>query len=101
MVKINPLHGIIAVRLDEREATEGGIALINMEKLDYGVIVATGPGEYQPDGDFREVSVQPGQRIVIAPGSGVELDVDDQTLRFMTQDDIVGIINEKNEIENV
>lgn len=101
MSSVNPINGIIVIRVDKRGETEGGIILINEERLDYGTIIATGPGEYKQDGTFREVKVKAGQRIVIAPGSGVELDIDGDLLTFMVQDDIVGIINEKDEVENV
>jgi len=101
VTKYNPVNGIIIIRIDRRDTSPGGIALVNKEKLDYGVIVATGPGEYKNDGTFREVTVKVGQRIVIAPGSGVELELDGDKLTFMVQDDIVGVINEKDEIEDV
>lgn len=102
MTTLKPINGIIAIRLDKREESQGGIALLNEEKLHYGTILATGPGEYKQDGEFRPVRVEPGQRIVIAPGAGVELDIDGVgKLTFMVQDDIVGIINDKNEVEDV
>ena len=46
MTKYNPVNGIIIIRIDRRDTSAGGIALVNKEKLDYGTIVATGPGEY-------------------------------------------------------
>lgn len=94
MTTLHPLHGIIAVRIDVREETDGGIALLNEEALDSGTVIAAGPGEHKPDGTFLKVSVKPGDRIVVAPASGIKLDIDGEELLFMTQNEIVGIINE-------
>lgn len=92
--QLNPLNGIIVIRLDKRETSEGGIALLNEERLDHGTIIATGPGEHGRDGKFKAVSVIVGQRVIVAPTAGVELEIDGEKLIFMVQDDIVGIIND-------
>lgn len=91
---LKPLHGLIVVRKDEKTETAGGIQLTKLEYFDYGTVIATGKGEYQADGTFKEVTLKPGDRIIIAPGSGVVLNVKDENLLFITQNDIEGIIHD-------
>lgn len=90
--KLQPLHGIIAVRRYTESQSKGGIHYATDKVLDHGEVVAHGPGEYWQDGTYHEVQVKVGDEIVVAPGAGIVLDIDGEPLLFITQNDIEGIV---------
>lgn len=90
--KLQPLHGIIAVKRHTVTKSEGGIEFANEKSLNHGTVVAHGPGEYLPDGTFKKVQVQVGDELVVAPDAGVDLNVEGEPYLFITQNDIEGII---------
>lgn len=91
---LQPLHGIVVVRKDEKTETSGGIKLTKKEYFDYGTVVAVGKGEYQDDGSFKEVTLKVGDRVIVAPGAGIVQNVNDEDLLFIIQNDIEGIIRD-------
>lgn len=93
---IRALHAVIAVRMDEPEEYKGQIYLHKAvrEELETGTVVAAGPGETDNKGKFTENPVKEGDRILIAKGSGVKLDVNGEQLLFVTPTEITGIIRE-------
>lgn len=102
--KLKPLHGIIVLKPEVRSQTEGGIVLIDEERLDYARVVAVGPGEWRKEkrnkpAIFHEVGVNVGDQVVVGPGSGViletEIDGEIESLTYMSETDIVAIIRNK------
>lgn len=94
--KLKPLHGIIVVKMETQNITKGGIHFVNDKRLDYGTVVAVGPGEWIKKGkkyEFRTPDVKVGDVIVVAPGSGVmletEIDGEKDVLTYMSENDIV------------
>lgn len=90
--KLQPLHGIIAVRRFTKEKSDGGILFAKEKVLDHGEVVAHGPGEYWQDGTYHKVQVNVGDEVVVAPGAGIVLDIDGEPLLFITQNEIEGIV---------
>ena len=98
--KLNPLNGIIVLKMKTTDTTEGGIVLVEKQQLDEAEVVAVGPGEWlqKPDKqvEFRHVGVNIGDKVVIGPGSGVtlevEIDGEKELLTFLAETDIVAAI---------
>lgn len=97
--KINPLNGIIVMKMKGAMVSQGGIYYVNEKRLDEAEVVAIGPGEWVKKSgkpEFREVGVTVGDTVVIGPGSGVVLEVtvgkEVETLTFISETDIVAII---------
>ncbi len=100
--KLKPLHGIIVLKLETQDVSEGGIHFVETKRLDHAVVVAAGPGEWMKKKGksvFQEVGVKVGDTVVVAPGSGVALETkigdEMETLTYISQSDIVGIIKRK------
>jgi len=102
--KLKPLHGIIVLKPEVRSQTEGGIVLVEEERLDYARVVAVGPGEWRKEkrnkpAVFHTVDVSVGDQVVVGPGSGVvletEVDGEIESLTYMSETDIVAIIRNK------
>jgi co-chaperonin GroES (HSP10) len=106
--KINPLHGIIVLKMSGITVSEGGIHLVNEKRLDYAEVVAVGPGEWvkKPNKkpEFREVGVKVGNTVVVGPGSGVilevEIDGEKDSLLFMAENDIVAVVKQEETCSN-
>ena len=98
--KINPLHGIVVMKMNGAKESEGGILYVEEQRLDHATVVALGPGEWvQKPGkkpEYRDMNVTIGDTVVIGPGSGVllevEIDGDTETLTFIAENDIVAVI---------
>lgn len=97
--KLQPLHGIIVVKMEITEQSEGGIFYVNPKRLDHATVVAVGPGEWVKEPGkatyFKKVGVKVGDTVVLAPGSGVVLDTEiggeTESLTYMSEHDIVAI----------
>ena len=100
--KLKPLHGIIVLKLETQDVSEGGIHFVETKRLDHAVVVAAGPGEWMKKKGksvFQEVGVKVGDTVVVAPGSGVALETEIgdemEILTYISQSDIVGIVKRK------
>ncbi len=98
--KINPLHGIVVMKMHGTKESEGGILYIEEKRLDHATVVALGPGEWiQKSGkkpEYRGINISVGDTVVIGPGSGVILEVEigdeTDTLTFIAEQDIVAVV---------
>jgi Co-chaperonin GroES (HSP10) len=66
-----PLHSYVLLRSEGRMKSAGGIDLPETATKDYAIVVATGPGEWGPDGKRQEVQVKVGDRIMLDAPAGV------------------------------
>jgi len=98
--KINPLHGIVVMKMHGAKESEGGILYTEEKRLDHATVVALGPGEWvQKPGkkpEYRGMNIAIGDTVVIGPGSGVILEVEIEgetdTLTFISENDIVAVV---------
>ncbi len=96
-----PLHDRVVVRqLTEAEsgtANQFGIIIpdtVSKEKPEQGVVVATGPGKWDEDGERRiPVSVQVGDRVVFSKYGYDEVKVAGEEYFIVSEGNILAIIN--------
>lgn len=94
-VKFRPLHDRVLVRRAEPEKkTAGGIILPDTaeEKPMEGVIVATGKGHVNDNGDVRPLDVKTGDKVIFSKWAGTEVIIDGEELMVMKESDIIGVI---------
>ncbi len=82
----------IAVKPDSVESvTTGGLIVIDTsDKPRRGVVVASGPGVYADDGSFTKQTIQAGDVVAYAAGTGVEIDFDGTKLLIIKEEHVIG-----------
>lgn len=97
MSKIRALKGFVYVKLDESLEFLGRIALPAHAKEDVetGTVISAGPGAYDDKGKFKENPVKDNDRVIIAKGSGIKMEIEGEELLVLTPDEITGIIREE------
>ena len=82
------------VRVDEAEATQGGIFLPEsaQEKPKTGIVVSVGEGRRLEDGSFAPVGVAVGDRVLFTKYGGTEIKVDGEELMVMSTSQILGTL---------
>ncbi len=99
-VKIQPLSDRVVVRplTDEEAGTVSASGIIipdsaKQEKPEQGVIVATGPGKWDEDGEKRiPMEVKEGDRIVFSKYGFDEVKVDDQDYFLVSESNILAVL---------
>ena len=84
------------VRRDESDkVTEGGIVIPGnaQGKSNRGIVVAAGPG-VKVDGKSMGVDVAEGDKILFGKYSGVEIEVNGETLLLMREEEVLAIVRE-------
>ena len=93
---IQPLSDNILIRpLEAEEKTSGGIILPDTakEKPQMGVVMATGPGAWNEDGDKRiEMEVKVGDKVMYKKWGGNEIKVEGEEWTIVEQKDILAIV---------
>lgn len=95
-MKVRPLGDKILVKRAEAQSkTESGIYLPESakDKPKEGKIVALGNGNLNKDtGEYLPFTVKKGDRIIFSSYAGTEIKIDGEEMLIMTEDDILGII---------
>jgi len=93
---IQPLAGFVLIRPLEAEGkTSGGIILPDTakEKPQMGVVMATGQGQWNEDGDHRiEMEVKAGDKVMYKKWGGNEVKVNGEEWTIVEQKDILAIV---------
>ncbi len=93
-MKLIPLADKVVLKATAvEETTKSGIILsaANKEKSDVAEIVAVGPGGVV-DGNEVKMTVQVGQKVIVAKYAGTELKLDDAEYTIVRQSDILAIV---------
>ena len=97
---IEPLGDrVVLLPLEEEEQTFGNIVVPDMgkEKPEMGTVLAVGPGRVTNDGAIVQNQLEEGQ-IVMVPKFGAQVVVvQNETYIIASENDILGIINNKSE----
>ena len=95
MKKIKPLQDRILVkRLEEKETKKGGIIIPDTakEKPLQAEVIAVGSGRILDSGQKVELTLKPGDKVLIGKWSGTEVKVGDEELLILKEDEILGIL---------
>jgi chaperonin GroES len=92
--KLTPLlNRVVIKRLEAPKKTPGGILLPeNSEELPIGEVISAGPGTYDDHGNFQEISLKPGQRVLLPSYGGTTLEFHDQKLSVYKDSEILAVL---------
>ncbi len=97
-MKVRPLADKILVkRAEAKEKTEHGIYLPESAKDQpkEGKVIALGSGILNKEtGDYMPFSVKKGDRVIFSSYAGTEVKIADEEMLIVTEEDILGIIEE-------
>jgi chaperonin GroES len=94
-MKIKPLNDrLLVLRVEEETESAGGIIIPDTakEKPQQGKVVAAGPGKMGEDGQRTPIDVKVGDRILFSKYAGTEIKIDGVEHLFMSEDDILGVL---------
>jgi chaperonin GroES len=97
-MKVRPLADRILVeRQEEAETKKGGIIIPDSakEKPQQGKVLAVGQGRVDDKGNRVAMEVKKGDLILFGKYSGSEIRMDDQDYMIMREDDVLAIIEKK------
>lgn len=96
-MKFHPLQDRILVkRIEAVNTTPSGLIIppTATEKPLEGEVVATGPGRFDDHGNFREVRVRVGERVLFAKFAGVEIKLDGVDHLVLREDELLGVVTD-------
>jgi chaperonin GroES len=94
-LNLKPLADRVVVEPTEREEmTASGIYVPETakEKPQEGKVVAVGPGRRDEDGDYVDMDVKLGDRVLYAKYAGTEVKLDDKKYLILKESDILAIL---------
>ncbi len=94
---LHPLRDNVLVRRRLSETTTGAGVLIPdavRKPLDYGCVVAVGPGRRAHDGTLILPGVVPGDEVALAPNRGTEVNLAGEKLLVISERDVLGVLSE-------
>ncbi len=96
-MKVRPLQDRILVERIEEEMKKGNIIIPDTakEKPQQGKVIAVGPGRIDESGKRIPMDVKKGDMILFGKYSGNEIKVDDKELLIMREEDVLAIIEKK------
>lgn len=95
-MKVKPLNDrVLVIRVDKENTSKGGIIIPDTahKKSQEGKIVAIGPGKIGEDGKRIPLDVKAGDRVIFSRYAGTEIKIDDIEHLFMTESDILAVID--------
>ncbi len=99
-MKVKPLADRVLVEvIEETETKKGGIILPDTakEKPQEGKVIAVGPGRIDEKGNRIQPEVKKGDRVLFGKYSGQEVKIEDKEYLIIREDDILAIIERKEE----
>ena len=94
---VTPLHDRIVVKPDEDEKVSAGGILIApkaTEKSVLGTVLAIGTGKYMDNGQFREIKVKVGDRIVFGKNAGAPIKLHGDEVVIMREEEVLAILKD-------
>jgi chaperonin GroES len=96
MANVRPLHDRVLVRrIEEAEQKVGGIIIPDTakEKPLQAEVMAVGSGRLLDNGKKLELTLKPGDKVLIGKWSGTEVKIGDEELLILKEDEILGILS--------
>ena len=94
------LNRVVVKKAEAITKTKGGIILTSgkEERLNFGTIIACGPGKTLEDGSVRETLVKVGDTVLLPEYGGSKVTLaDDEELFIYRDDDIMGTLHDPSE----
>ena len=94
------LNRVVVKKAEALTKTKGGIILTSgkEERLNFGTIIACGPGKTLEDGSVRETLVKVGDTVLLPEYGGSKVTLaDDEELFIYRDDDIMGTLHDPSE----
>ena len=94
------LNRVVVKKAEAITKTKGGIILTSgkEERLNFGTVIAVGPGRHQEDGSIRETLVKVGDQVLLPEYGGAKVILaDEQELFIYRDDDIMGTLHDPSE----
>ena len=96
--KLRPLMNRVLVKKAEPlTKTKGGILLTEnrQDQLNFGVVIAVGPGRHLDNGQLKPVSVKEGETVLLPEYGGSKVTLGDEAEYYIYRDDdIVGTLHD-------
>jgi chaperonin GroES len=95
MPNVKPLRDRVLVRrIEETEQKVGGIIIPDTakEKPLQAEVIAVGSGRILDSGQKVELTLKPGDKVLIGKWSGTEVKVGDEELLILKEDEVLGIL---------
>jgi chaperonin GroES len=85
---------VVVAPAKAKTMTEGGLVIpeVAHEVPMRGTVLAVGPGRIEPGIGTRPCAVQVGDEVLFGRYAGVEVTLDDESVRVMREDDIMGTL---------
>ena len=96
MANVKPFRDRVLVRrIEEAEQKVGGIIIPDTakEKPLQAEVIAVGSGRLLDNGPKVELTLKPGDKVLIGKWSGTEVKIDDEELLILKEDEILGILS--------
>ncbi len=98
MTNIKPLGKRVLIQRSKAPTSKGGILLPEtaQEKPKEGVVVATGPGFLDENGNRQSLTLKVGDRVLFSAYSGTEVKTSTETegeYLIISEDDVLGILS--------
>merc|ERR1712228_922561 len=90
------LDRVLVKRIEPPTKSIGGVLLPEsaQTKLNEGVVIATGPGKRDKDGQLLPMGVKPEDKVLLPQYGGNEVTIEDEDLVLFRDDDILGVLKE-------
>lgn len=100
MEKVFPTDNRVLILIAEGEKMKGTLYLPHAEETSVkrGTVVEVGPGKLNEQGKWIVPKFRKGQTVLVGNYSGYEVELDGNKMRIISADDIIAIVEEK---ENV
>ena len=85
---------IVKVQQPDKE-TAGGIIIANSKNdgVVEGEIVSVGPGAYDEKGNRIEISVKPGNTILLNAGAGMPMKYEGEEYSVIVEDEVIAVLS--------
>lgn len=91
------MNRVLVKKVEPLTKTKGGILLPEnkAEQLNFGTVIAVGPGRYMENGQIKPVSVKEGDTVLLPEYGGSKITLADSQDYFVYRDDdIVGTLHD-------
>ena len=93
--KLTPLlNRVVVKRLEAPKKSAGGILLPESadKDLQIGEVISAGPGAYDDQGNFQQISVTAGQRVLLPSYGGTVIEFHDSKLSIYKDSEILAVL---------